>query len=69
MIIMQKRSRVVSHAFVAVWATMIAVLSPCTVNAQDKKIYIGGQSFGAIRVKNFKWAITSKDTCSAQPSR
>jgi arylsulfatase len=25
-------------------------------------IYIAGQSFGAIRVKNFKWALTSKDT-------
>jgi arylsulfatase len=25
-------------------------------------IYIAGQSFGAIRVKNFKWSLTAKDT-------
>jgi arylsulfatase A-like enzyme len=29
---------------------------------RDSMIYIAGQSFGAIRVKNFKWAITAKDT-------
>jgi Sulfatase len=34
---MQKRSRIVSHAFVSVWAIMIAALSPWAVNTQGKK--------------------------------
>jgi Sulfatase len=48
--IMQKRSRIVSHAFVSVWAIMIAALSPWAVNTQGKK-----PNFVAIMTDDVGW--------------